>query len=79
MSLKLSEIKLLDNEYKIKPILLLDDLFSELDESNQKKIMRLLSKKYQTFITTTDLNNIKINDLKDINVIKLREVKENGK
>lgn len=79
LSLKLSEIKLLDNEYKIKPILLLDDLFSELDESNQKKIMKLLSKKYQTFITTTDLNNIKIKDLKDINVIKIREVKENGK
>ena len=75
LSLKLSEIKLLDNEYKIKPILLLDDLFSELDESNQKKIIKLLSKKYQTFITTTDLNNIKVKDLKDINVIKLREVK----
>ncbi len=77
LSLKLSEIKILDNEYKIKPILLLDDLFSELDETNQKRIMRLISKKYQTFITTTDLNNIKVKDLKDINVIKIREVKEN--
>ena len=74
LSLKLSEIKVLDNEYKIKPILLLDDLFSELDESNQKKIIRLLFKKYQTFITTTDLNNIKSKNLKDINVIKIREV-----
>lgn len=74
LSFKLSEIKLLDSEYKIKPILLLDDLFSELDESNQKKIMKLLFKKYQTFITTTDLNNIKIKDLKDVNVIKIREV-----
>ncbi len=74
LSLKLSEIKLLDNKYKIKPILLLDDLFSELDESNQKKIMKLLSKKYQTFITTTDLNNIKVKDLKEINVIKIKEV-----
>lgn len=79
LSFKLSEIKLLDNDYKIKPILLLDDLFSELDESNQKKIMKLLLKKYQTFITTTDLNNIKLKDLKGINVIKIREVKENGK
>lgn len=77
LSLKLSEIKILDNEYKIKPILLLDDLFSELDESNQKKILKLLSKKYQTFITTTDLNNIKVKDLKSFNVIKIREVKEN--
>ena len=77
LSLKLSEIKILDNEYKIKPILLLDDLFSELDESNQKKVMRLISRKYQTFITTTDLNNIKVKDLKDINVIKIREVKKN--
>lgn len=77
LSLKLSEIKILDNEYKVKPIILLDDLFSELDESNQKKILKLISKKYQTFITTTDLNNIKNKDLKDMNVIKIREVKEN--
>ncbi len=75
LSFKLSEIKVLDNEYKIKPILLLDDLFSELDESNQKKVMKLLFKKYQTFITTTDLNNIKLKDLKNVNVIKIREVK----
>ncbi len=74
LSLKLSEIKVLDNIYKIKPILLLDDLFSELDEINQKKVMKLISKKYQTFITTTDLNNIKIKDLSNVNVIKIREV-----
>lgn len=79
LSLKLSEIKVLDNDYNIKPILLLDDLFSELDEINQKKVIKLLNKKYQTFITTTDLNNIKIKDLKDINIIKIREEKKNGK
>lgn len=78
LSLKLSEIKVLNNKYKIKPILLLDDLFSELDAKNQKKILNLISKKYQTFITTTDLNNIKIKELNDINIIKLKE-NQNGK
>lgn len=74
LSMKLSEIKVLTHEYNIKPILLLDDLFSELDEINQRKVIKLLNKKYQTFITTTDINNLKINNLKDTNIIKIREM-----
>ncbi len=73
LSLKISEVKLLIQKYKIMPILLLDDLFSELDEKNQNKIMKLLNKKVQVFITTTDINNIKASDLKDLNVIKIKE------
>ncbi len=36
----------------IRPIFLLDDIFSELDPENRKKVLKIV-KKYQTFITTS--------------------------
>ncbi len=58
LSMKLSEVEIFKNEYNISPILLLDDLFSELDEKNRNKIFKSLNKNNQIFITTTDLKNI---------------------
>ena len=58
LAMKLSEVKIFVNEYQITPILLLDDLFSELDEKNRNKIFKSLDKNIQIFITTTDLKNI---------------------
>ena len=58
LAMKLSEVKIFVNEYDIKPILLLDDLFSELDEGNRNRIFKSLDKDIQVFITTTDLKNI---------------------
>ena len=56
--MKLSEVKIFIEKYDIKPILLLDDLFSELDEKNRNNIFKSLDKSIQVFITTTDLKNI---------------------
>lgn len=58
LAMKLSEVKIFINEYEIYPILLLDDLFSELDEKNRNNIFKSLDKDIQIFITTTDLKNI---------------------
>lgn len=55
LCLKLSEIDIYKAEKKSKPIVLLDDILSEIDKVNSNKILRLLSKKNQIFITTTDL------------------------
>lgn len=44
------------NEY---PILLLDDVLSELDDTRQNNLIKYLSNDVQTFITTTSLKNIK--------------------
>ena len=46
------------NDYQIKPIILLDDLFSELDEKNRNNIFKSINEDIQVFITTTDLKNI---------------------
>jgi len=50
--LKINEVKYLE-EIGRKPILLLDDIFSELDDHNKKIIMSLI-RRYQTIITTTE-------------------------
>ena len=70
--MKLAEMAIFKGEYKQNPILLLDDLFSELDENNQNKLIEFLGKKSQIFITTTDINNIK--NKKNINVINLNKM-----
>lgn len=58
LAMKLSEVEIFIKYYNIKPILLLDDLFSELDEKNRNNIFKSLDKSIQIFITTTDLKNI---------------------
>ncbi|MDR5658915.1 DNA replication/repair protein RecF [Serpentinicella sp. ANB-PHB4] len=54
LSLKLSELELIKGEVGEYPILLLDDVMSELDESRQKYLLMHL-KNIQTFITTTNV------------------------
>jgi len=51
--LKINEIKYFEKNFKIRPILLLDDLFSELDSKNRQLILKLV-KNYQTILTTTE-------------------------
>lgn len=58
LAMKLSEVQIFVKKYDIYPILLLDDLFSELDEKNRNNIFKSLDSKIQVFITTTDLKNI---------------------
>ena len=62
--LKLLETSFIEKTTKKKPILLIDDLLSELDNNN-KKILIDKIKYYQTFITSIEFKN------KDKNIIKL--------
>ena len=71
LSLKLSELEVLINDYYEEPILLLDDLFSELDSENQNRVINILNKNIQVFITTTDINNIKPSMVRKSKVIEI--------
>ncbi len=78
-SFKLAEIDVINNLIKTKPIFILDDLFSALDNEKIRKILKILDKDMQTFITTTDVKKINkkyLVNAKIINVIdgKIREV-----
>lgn len=58
LSLKMAEIEFIEARCKAKPLLLLDDVFSELDEARQKHLGKLL-KECQSIITTTALEHLK--------------------
>lgn len=53
LSLKIIEARLLEKVHSKKPILLLDDVFGELDGARRKSLIEFISGS-QTFITTTD-------------------------
>ena len=59
ISFKLAEIKNIEQKLHKKPILILDDLFSELDEEKINNILNLIDQDLQTLITTTDIKNVK--------------------
>ncbi len=56
LSLKLGEVLLLQQETGEKPILLLDDVMSELDDERRMLLLEMISGTYQTIITSTNLN-----------------------
>lgn len=75
LCLKLSEIRIYQEEYNRKPILLLDDIFSELDKDKKKNIIKYIDNDLQVFITSTDLNNIDKKIVKNATIFKI----DNGK
>ena len=70
LSLKLAEISLIESLTNEKPILLLDDVMSELDNNRQLHLLEVISRDIQTFITTTTLDHLKDlpEDLKIFNI-----------
>lgn len=72
LSMKLAEIDLafeLTGEY---PILLLDDVLSELDASRQTALLAYIQNKTQTFITTTDLSGISTQIIKNPDIFRIQ-------
>jgi DNA replication and repair protein RecF len=53
LALKINELKLIEEARGKKPLLLLDDVFSELDGARRQALTKFIGA-YQTFITTTD-------------------------
>ncbi|WP_374717260.1 DNA replication/repair protein RecF [Geobacillus thermodenitrificans] len=59
LAVKLAEIELIFSELGDYPILLLDDVLSELDDFRQTHLLDAIRKKVQTFVTTTSIDGIK--------------------
>lgn len=70
LAVKIQEMKLIENTRDQKPVLLLDDVFSELDGARRKALTEVL-RNYQTFITTTDADVVVEHFLGNCNVIPL--------
>ncbi len=75
LSLKLAEVFVFKEICGEMPILLLDDVFSELDINKRNNLIKYLNQDIQSIITTTDLNEINSDFIKTANVYKI----DNGK
>ncbi|MFC5734385.1 DNA replication/repair protein RecF [Cytobacillus gottheilii] len=65
LSVKLAEIELIHAEIGEYPILLLDDVLSELDDYRQSHLLNTIQGKVQTFVTTTSVDGIDHQTLKE--------------
>ncbi len=75
LAYKLSSIPIFKENNGTNPVLLLDDIFSELDLNKRNKLLKYVNEDIQSIITTTDLKNISKNNLKNAVVFKV----DNGK
>lgn len=73
--LKLSEIEIFNDYKHSKPILLLDDVFSELDNIKKNNLLFYIDNDIQTIITTTELVNLNEDLIKKANLIKIKDGK----
>ena len=75
LAYKLSEIIIFEHQLHTKPVLLLDDIFSELDLKKRNRLLNLIHTGIQSIITTTDLKNINKKYLVDAYIYNVK----NGK
>ncbi len=72
ISLKLSLIKVIYDRKKELPVLLLDDIFSELDRKRKNKLINYINDAGQVIITTNDIRDINKKKLKDIKIFEIK-------
>lgn len=68
--LKLCELEFMSKKISGRPVLLLDDIFSELDSTYRKLVLEVIPSQ-QTILTTTDLHLVEKNYQKKMEVVKL--------
>ncbi|MCU0667096.1 MAG: DNA replication/repair protein RecF [Patescibacteria group bacterium] len=73
LALKLLQVKLIESHRKNRPIILLDDVFSELDGSRRKALTNYLDKQ-QAIITTTDADVVSKDFAQHTNTISLQDL-----
>lgn len=71
LSFKLAELEVVNDANGEYPILILDDIFSALDNSKIKNIMKKINGNIQTFITTTELRRVNKKLLENAKLFKV--------
>lgn len=64
LALKMAELEIIESHCNIKPVLLLDDVMSELDARRRENLIKVI-KGHQVFITCTDFNQVSSQLLED--------------
>lgn len=73
LACKLAEASIIEDMLSQKPVLLLDDVMSELDEHRRHALVEFISGDMQTFITTANLAYFDDSLLKNASVVQLGE------
>ncbi|MBO8172181.1 MAG: DNA replication/repair protein RecF [Bacillaceae bacterium] len=73
LSVKLAELELIHEEVGEYPILLLDDVLSELDESRQSHLLDTIQGRVQTFVTTTGVEGLRHQTLENATVYRVKQ------
>lgn len=76
LAMKIGLMQLIFQEIGEYPVLLLDDVLSELDHERQNLLLNLVSDDIQTFITTTSIDGISHEVIKKAKKIEIQ--KERG-
>lgn len=71
LSTKLALVEFIYNHRKEYPVLLLDDVLSELDTTRQNNLISYINNKTQTIITTTDLKEINLEKIDDFSIYQV--------
>jgi len=71
LALKLALIDFIYEYKKEYPILLLDDVLSELDAKRQNNLVKYIQNKTQTFITSTEINEINLLNINEYKLFKI--------
>lgn len=71
LSFKMAEVSLLKDKLGQTPVLLLDDVMSELDERRRMQLIGIISQNMQTFITSTNLSYFNKDFLINADIIHL--------
>ena len=73
---KIAEVELITEIAGVKPVLLLDDVMSELDANRRHALVDFLLQDIQTFITTTDMSFFEPSIIERARIIELPEGQE---
>lgn len=71
ISLKLAFVELLKEEKGAYPILILDDVLSELDKQRQNNLFEMINKNVQTFVSSSTLSELDDSIINKAKIIKL--------
>lgn len=70
LGLKMGELLFLEEKLGVKPLLLLDDIFSELDQIHTKEVHRVMIGR-QVLVTTTDVKDIE--EIEGVEIVRLEQ------
>lgn len=70
---KLAEVGVIEDVIHRRPVLLLDDVMSELDRTRRLALMEMLSRTTQTIITTTNLQYFEPTEIDSVVVVELNQ------